>query len=55
MKGINYIFIALEIGAIIGLCITLYLNDAKWYYNIYALLFSILAVCYQREQQAIES
>ena len=58
MKGIKIIFIALEIGALIGVFMLSFSGalseDGEFFKSIYTVLFALFAVVMQREQQNID-
>lgn len=58
MKGIKIIFIALEIGALIGVFMLSFSGalseDGEFFKSIYTVLFALLAVAMQKEQQNID-
>lgn len=58
MRGIKIIFIALEIGALIGVFMLSFSGalseDGEFFKSIYTVLCALLAVCMQKEQQNID-
>lgn len=58
MKEIKVIFIALEIGALIGVCMLAFTSnlseEGEFFRSVYIVLCSLLAVVMQREQQCID-
>lgn len=58
MRGIKIIFIALEIGALIGVFMLSFSGalseDGEFFKSIYTVLFALLAVAMQKEQQNID-
>jgi len=58
MRGIKIIFIALEIGALIGIFMLSFSGtlseEGEFYKSIYTVLCALLAVAMQREQQNID-
>lgn len=58
MKEIKVIFIAVEIAALIGVCMLAFTSnlseEGEFFRSVYIVLCSLLAVAMQREQQAID-
>ena len=58
MKEIKMIFSAVEIAALIGVCMLAFTNnlseEGEFFRSVYIVLCSLLAVVMQREQQCID-